>query len=304
MKRMILMLLALTMAATACGGGDDAPLTAPFADVRNATVVSRAADGAVVYGDNGTGEVWRISSAGIRDTSPLARLSISSSDGTGFRGLVVNENNNVFASYIGADLRFRVARIERGQSEDIWAGPSLPAGNLNQARIGGQLTVTREGRILTGLGDFNNPNQAAEEDSPTGKLITLSPSQRETQRPNIIASGFSNPSALTYDQGGSLWVADGYGSNPIKVFRVSNSGQRGPETETGHTGVATGFTRFSEQELALCFSDNTQLQRFLIQDSTRAVPGRVLASDCTGGLTQTTDSRLVYSNTTGLGVTL
>jgi len=302
MRRRTRTTAALLAVATAwLSGCGSTPRTEALARGQGVTAIAALHDGGLRAAERTTGTIFSVDAhGGRRDVTTIAVSSVG--DG-GVLGLATDPQDRTFASWTRPDGRLVVGEVTGQVPRLIWEGPQT-----NGTAIGGRLTVTPQHRLLVGIGDLGDHAKASDPGALNGKLITLDPDRGPDQQPNVISAGWHVPAGVAYtpneeSTNAVLWaVDDARGDGPDRLARPGAAGPTGA-TELGAGRAPGGLTAYGDQELAVCERASHELRRFLIQDVTQAVPGRVLATDCDGGVAQLSDGRIAYSTGGALRVT-
>ena len=252
-------------------------------------------DGGIIYGERLTGviktvvaktarsDVKQLSESSVED---LATVDISKGGDRGVLGLLT-DGDKTYASWTDAATdSLVVGEVTKGSPiRLIWIGPK--AANTN---IGGRIAMSPLKRIAVSIGDLQDPAQSNDAAALNGKIVTLDPDLGADQRPNIISRGWTNPRGIAYDRGGNLWVVDG-----DRLARAGEQGTLGDTTKLGTNVIASGLSLYSERELLICQSGNKRLERYLLVDGVRAVPGRTVAKNCAYDVVQQSGGTITYA---------
>lgn len=257
-------------------------------------------DGGLRYGGRTSGLIFDVSSDGVQGTNPLAYLKVSPDAGQGLMGLVVEEDGRTYVSYTDPQHRLIVSQVVPGDERIVWQGPVM-----TQSMVGGGLAMTPQGRLIVGVGTPTDAATNAPLAEYKGTLITLDPSRDSDQVPNVVSRNWQNPRAVSYINKRVLWVADNSkDANEDVLARGGDSGVLSPVTKLDADDNPSAITPYGDQEIAVCNEGSGALQRFLIEDGTTAVPGRVLATDCHSSVVQLGDGRLAYTTVNGIRTTI
>jgi hypothetical protein len=225
---------------------------------------------------------------GHRAHGPRHRLRTG--DG-GIVALAGGDGGALYASWVDRRGRLRVSRIAPGRVRDIWNGPDTARGSY-----GGALVVTREGRVLIGVGDLGVPRLVAEPDRPNGKVLALDPAQDADQVPQVVSTGWVDPGALAYDDAGRLWVADRQRESADERLALGTADP--PKRQGALPGrfEPQGLVALPALRFALCGRRTGRLDRFQVKPGGGDVePEGPIATDCRGGAARLSDGRLVVA---------
>ena len=285
MKRFTCLLMVALLAA-GCGGGESTFLSLRAAGV---TAIAAQPDGSLTYADSESNAFRDVSASGEPSIQPRSLITTELID---VLGLMADPQGRTFASLLNGDRTVSVVEVA-SVPRTVWVGP-IATGNP-----GGALARSPQGRVVIALGDLGDPRRVADSSSLNGKVLTLDPNSGPEQLPNMISTGWTDPEGLTYDQGGSLWIADQDAGGKGRLARVGPRGAIGKPTELATGSEPSGLARYAQQELVLCSAATGKVQRFLLQEGL-AIPGRTLGSGCIGPLTATSDRGLAFATAEGI----
>lgn len=289
-------LLAMSTLA-ACGS--TIPEGSAFVDVpesNDGTVMVPLPDGGLLYGRRSSGEIRRVDRSGSGAEPVVATLALSTGGDRGLLGITRHDNGTVFASWTDPDGNIAVGQIEPAPTRLVWKGPKA-----TDTHVGGALAFTPTGRLALSLGDLQDPAGSADADHPGGKILTLDPERGPDQRPNAISRGWTDPVGIVY-MNDLLWITDRGADGTERVGRAGPEGFSGKSRSLGVDVGAVGFTVYGDREMLVCLGKSRSLKRLLVND-VEAVPGRSLASDCSGAVIQLADARVAYQSPGAIKVT-
>lgn len=281
--------LAATLALFGCGKPTDGQPPPPrgqllLAGGRPAPALAPQPNGDLLVGFLRSGEIWRLPRHG-RPSRAFPRLRVSTA---GQRGLlsIVSLDDEVYASWTTPQRRLVVGRLRSAEPPIIvWRGISTTT-----LANGGHLAAAPEGRLVIGIGD----RQAGR---PVGRILSLDPHGRATQRPRTLSTGWNNPFAFTYTPDGRLWVADNApGRRPERLARGDTRG--GPPdvvTTLERRPAASGLAALGPKRLALCGVVSGTLDSYRLDARERWRYERTLAQGCRYGVVRLPGGRLAFS---------
>lgn len=248
------------------------------------------------FGERVTGAVRDVDTNGELRGGPVTTLEVAAGGRKGLLDLAL-EGERTYASWVDRQDQLVVGQIAPGGTRIIWKGPSGAPDNL-----GGALEVSPGGRLALAIGDMQRPDAARDPAAYEGKVVTLDPDGTETQRPNIVSKGWVDPGGIAYDANEHLWVVDN-GDDESYLSRAGVDGPVGTSTKLGSDVAPADLEMFGDSELVVCERNTRRLERYLINDGVEAIPGRLVAEDCAGGVAELNDGRLVYATDTALKIT-
>ncbi len=277
-----------------------APVTRLLAHAAFPAALVPLPDGCLLYGEHLTGRIRLVDARGRLRSRPLTAVAVSTGGQRGLLGLARDHRGHVFAAWTerGAGRRIVVGQVTPTSVAGpriVWRGP--PSATLAD---GGHLAFARDGRLLIGIGDLQEPPLTTAPSAPNGKLLALDPSGPATQRPIVLSAGWNNPFAFTVLPNGQLWVADNApGKRPERLGR----GDLGPDdavasdtTPLVRKTAPSGLAALSNDTLLVCGVVSHRLDRYVLDAAghPRAVGGP-LADDCAIGVVRLTDGRIAYA---------
>jgi len=190
-----------------------------------------APDGRVFYTEKNTGRIRVISRADELLSEPFAAVPVNCAGDRGLLGLALHpdfaSNGRVYVFYTRSDtgvstdqpqavIDNRVVYFEaegdRARAGEIFV-VSLPAGTSSE-HVGGRIAFDSDGKLLIALGDLGDPQAAAADTNPAGKLLRYHddgsvPTDNPSAGSAIFARGLRDPRGLCLDpQTGAIFVID------------------------------------------------------------------------------------------------
>lgn len=276
--------VALLMVATGCG--ESKAQTNSFVNKPDVTALLGLPDGGLRFATK-SGEIFDVSKTGEGTDSPIAK--IDNSNNQGVLGLVYDNQQRTYASWVDAAGAFTIAQVFPGPLRTIFKSTEK-SGEFPS----GRLTLSKENRIYA---TFNA--QGA-----NGKVISVDPDRNDDQVANVVSAGdWNRTSGLAFAAGHVLWVADA--GDDKTEDRLSRTRPEGPteEAKSGRTRNPVALSHYGDTELVVCYADNGDLRRYMINDGVRTLKGRQLANDCASDVAQLHDGRLAYATKTDIRVT-
>jgi glucose/arabinose dehydrogenase len=214
--------------------------------VANATTPSALAfapDGRVFYTEKNTGRIRVISRADELLFEPFAVVPVNCAGDRGLLGIALHpdfaRNGRVYVFYTRSDsglstdhpqavIDNRVVYFEadgdRARAGEIFVA-SLPAGTSSQ-RVGGRIAFDSDGKLLVALGDLGDPQAAADDTNPAGKLLRYQddgtvPADNPAADSPIFARGLRDPRGLCVDpQTGAIFLIDRNDEDSDEIHRL------------------------------------------------------------------------------------
>ena len=243
-------------------------------------------DGGVLLGERSTGRILRVDPDGSLVEEPVATVTVPSG-GVGLLGLAFGADDQLYASWIDPDQRLVVGRLGGRSPRPIWRGPTMPS-----APAGGHLARLPEGRLVVTVGQIGELDEGEE---PGGRLLSLDPEGGPEQEPRVLASGLTNPTAITVDDSGVMWVADDEAADtPQPLLGVSPEGDVATVATLPDEVRALALTLQGES-LYACGSTGLLL-RYRLEDLDGGAEGEPVATDCALSVAPLEEGLLVYSS--------
>ncbi|MCX7620345.1 MAG: PQQ-dependent sugar dehydrogenase [Acidimicrobiales bacterium] len=267
------------------------PTTVVVSDAALPAALAPAEEGRFVFGERLTGSIKRVMLDDPGQSSLVATVDTDGqqTDDRGLLGLAVDESGRVFASYTRrADHRLVVAQVGPEGTRIVWQGPETP-----ERELGGHL-IYLDGRLYVAVGGFGDPDRIADPDAPNGKVLQLVPDGPATQRPQVVSSGWSDPT-FTLGPDRRFWIAD----------RVANSdrGDRlalvvpGGEPIVTELGPirASALVTLGSDRLGVCSSSRAKLVSVELRAGRAVRLGPPVAEGCSLGAARLPDGRVLIS---------
>ncbi len=263
-------------------------------------------DGGLRAGELTTGVVRDVLDDAGRPTTgaaarTLVRLPVSTGGQRGLLGLTVDDGGRTFAAFttVGAGEPLVVEQVLPGPRRRVWTGP--PSTDLAD---GGHLEQLRDGRLVIGIGDLQDPSAIPRDDTPNGKLLTLDPDGPPGQRPRILSRGWNNPYAFARAGADSdaLLVADNApGRRPERIARGDADGGEPREVTDIRGRIApSGLAALAPGKIAVCGVRSGRLTRFTRRQGSWQQTGDL--GPCAFGVARLAGGRLAVSTAGGLRV--
>jgi hypothetical protein len=234
------------------------------------------------------GEVFDADANGKKVDRPL--MNVSGVSALGVLGLIADQDNRTFASYVEASSqKLVVAQVEPGPQRVIFRSDETVA-----ADPGGRLTISAENRIVVAFSPSALPS----------RLLSIDPDRDDDQKANIISTNWTSVRGVAYAAGRVLWAVDRDDTDGDRIGRAGPDGPTGKVTETREFREPSAMVPYGDSELVVCFAKTGTLQRFSIVDGTQALSGRTLARDCSGDASALHDGRVAYATKTEIRVTV
>lgn len=248
--------------------------------------------GGFLYAERATGNVREVDPRGRLLARLIAHVDVSTKGQRGILGLAVDERGRVFACWTDSDGTILVGQVAPGRTRIVWRGPqSADLAN------GGRIAFAPTGSFVIGIGGLLDPTGVQDPTTPNGKILALDPDGPPSQTPRVISAGWHNPFAFAFTPGGELWVADNAPKeDPERLARGDVGGVPSDVTELPPHTVPTGLVALSNDELVMCGYGTHVLEVYRIGPDGLARPQEPLADDCSLGVIQTADGRLIYAN--------
>lgn len=276
-------------------GCQGAASTVVVADAAFPAALVPLPDGGFLYAERLTGNVRTVSADDVLLAAPVMHVDVSTEgEQRGLLSLALHDDGGLFASYTNPDERLVVAELSDGPPRVIWLGPP------SESRAnGGHIAFAPDGTLVIGIGVLDDPHPVPAR-AYNGKILALdSDADASEQVPEVVSSGWNNPFAFTFTDGGALWVAD---NSPVDEPERMARGNDGPtasdvtEIARRHT-VPAGLTDTSDKRLLLCGYLSRQMTEWKLGADSRMYPtGEVLAEDCSLDVISLTGGDIIYSN--------
>jgi len=261
--------------------------------------------GGFLAGERATGIVHEVTAAGTVRAEGNVTVAVSPPasvvDERGLTGLAVDGTGRVFAAWVGAggngpeSNRLVVGQIFP-EVRLVWVGPAAVDHDL-----GGAIALAPDGHIVVAVGDFGTPEKVADPVSALGKLLSLDPNGATNQSPEVLSSGWNDPTALAYGPDGRLWVVDRSASGG-RVARGDKGGR--PTLVVSLRGSAVrSATTLSARELVVCTGtgDGRMERRTVGPDGPVSAAG-ALVSGCSTAMTRLVDGRIATATAAGVQI--
>ena len=284
----VIALVVLAVTSVACeNGGERSRSNTLVPDAAFPAAMAATPDGGLLYGERLTGRVVRVAPDGV--TEVVGAVSVSTTgEQRGLLGLAVRDDQ-VFVSFTEPSGHLRVERLGGAV---VWEGPA----SADRAN-GGRIAFSPDGSLVIGVGNLLDPQAAADQTTPNGKMLALDPNGPPDQHPVTLSSGWNNPFAFAYGPDGTLYVADNAGGEGDERLAIGNRGPRPMVLATlpPHS-VPSGLAVMTDGGLAVCSFLERTLRTYRVVDDV-AMPDAVpLATDCSIGVITLDDGRLAYAD--------
>jgi hypothetical protein len=204
--------------------------------------------GGLLVAERRLGRIRRIFADGALDTEPVATVDVVDDGRRGLLGLAEDDAGTIYAAWTrGSDGRLVVGRVAPGDPRLVWVGP------VSADRANGGTLLLRDDRLILAVGDLDEPDTIDDPDEPNGKLLSLDPGGPADQRPDVVSSGWHDPSAMTVRRDGEIWVADqARGRGPERLGR-GDGATAGTGELPGHR-APSALVELTDGRLAVCGS--------------------------------------------------
>jgi hypothetical protein len=209
MNRFLGLVLVLVLGAgtTACGGNE--AKTVSFVAGVNVTALLGVPGGGLRYATS-EGAIFDASSDGEGTQTPVATVSGASKEGV--LGLVADQDNRTFASWVdAASSKLVVAQIAPGPQRVIFRSERAP-----RESAGGRMALSAENRIIL---SFN--------EADTASILSIDPDRNDDQRANVVSQNWNEVAGVAYATGRVLWALDDGDGNNGRIARVGPDGPVG-----------------------------------------------------------------------------
>jgi len=258
--------------------------------------------GGFLAGERKTGAVHEVAPTGTVRAGTAVSVAVAPpitvADERGLTGLVVDGTGRVFAVWVGAAGSGAVAgRVTVGQvfpdARTVWVGPPAP-----DHALGGALTLAPDGRLLVAIGDLGAPERVADPVAPNGKLLKLDPEGAPNQAPEVVSSGWHDPTGIAYGPDGRLWVVDRRDAGGGRLAE-GDKGGRPAHAVALPGGAVRGIASFSARDVVVCVGDGDgRLERRALADTGPAARGAFVVAGCSNAVTRLVDGRLAAATST------
>jgi glucose/arabinose dehydrogenase len=255
--------------------------------------------GGLVYGELGTGRIWRVTATGHRGSKPLAQVRVSTDGLKGLLGLAVDAHGAVFAAYTTkTNQHLVVDRVFPGNRIRVWLGPTA-----GDEANGGRLAFAHDGRLLVVTGDRDRSirvNRTGDPIVPTwpgfgGEILSLDPAGPRAQTPVVLSHGFFNPFGLAVTPSGAVWATDNSIGDDEHLFRGDQAPATAPAVKLPQVAPA-GLAVIGENDLYVCGFSSGRLDHYRVGADGRPKRAGRVAGACQIGVTLLVDGRLAYAN--------
>ncbi len=180
----------------------------------------------------------RLLRGGVLQPAPVATLEIGESDEGGLLGIAAHPdfaNNRLFYVYVtrpeGRELRNQVQRWTLAEDHASAALDRVILGGIAAGKYhnGGRLRFGPDGMLYVGTGDARDPDNAQKQDTPSGKLLRLTP-EGEAPADNPLPG---NPAFLF-----GVRNTQGFDWKDADTLYFTDHGPSGDTLRSGHDEVS------------------------------------------------------------------